>query len=133
MSVPIFTGGRIHADTVQADAVVIQRRAELSNERRVVELDVRNAYIDLSVANEQVITAESNQKLALATLQQSQDRFAVGVADSVEVVNSQEALASADHDYVSSLFSQNLAKVSLAHAMGEAEKDIPALFKGNKQ
>ena len=133
VSVPIFTGGRIRADTMQADAVLTQRRAELSNERGGVELDVRNAYIDLAVANEQVITAESNQKLALATLQQSQDRFAVGVADSVEVVNSQEALASADHDYVSSLLSQSLAKISLAHAMGEAEKDIPELFKGSKQ
>ncbi len=133
VSVPIFNGGRIHADTLQADAVVTQRRAELSNQRGVVELDVRNAYIDLSVANDQVVTAESNQKLALATLQQSQDRFVVGVADSVEVVNSQEALASADHDYVSSLFSQNLAKIALAHAMGEAERDIPELFKGSNQ
>ena len=132
LNIPIFNGGRTHADTVQADAVVSERRAELSNERGAVELDVRNAYIDLSVANEQVGTAESNQKLALTTLQQSQDRFAVGVADSVEVVNSQEALATADHDYVSSLFSQNLARISLAHAMGEAEKDFSDLFKGSK-
>jgi outer membrane protein TolC len=56
----------------------------------------------------------------------------VGVADSVEVVNSQEALASADHDYVSSLFAQNLARISLAHAMGEAEKVLPDLFKGSQ-
>jgi outer membrane protein TolC len=132
LNIPIFNGGRIHADTVQADAVVDQRRAELSNERGAVELDVRNAYIDLNVANDQVGTAESNRKLALATLQQSQDRFAVGVADSVEVVNSQEALAAADHDYVSSLFSQNLAKIALAHAMGQAEKDFSNLFKGSK-
>jgi outer membrane protein TolC len=132
LNVPIFSGGRMHADAVQADAVVTERRAELSNARGAVELDVRNAYIDWTVANDQVGTAESNRKLALATLQQSQDRFAVGVADSVEVVNSQEALAAADHDYVSSLFSQNLAKVALAHAMGEAEKDIPDLFKGSK-
>jgi outer membrane protein TolC len=132
LNIPIFNGGRIHADTVQADAVVAQRRAELSNERGAVELSVRNAYIDLSVANDQVGTAESNRTLALATLQQSQDRFAVGVADSVEVVNSQESLASADHDYVSSLFSQNLAQIALAHAMGEAEKDFSDLFKGNK-
>jgi len=131
LNVPIFNGGRIHADTVQADAVISERRAELSNARGAVELDVRNAYIDLTVANDQVRTAENNKELALATLQQSQDRFAVGVADSVEVVNSQESLASADHDYVSSLFSQNLARIALAHAMGEAEKDIPDLFKGS--
>jgi outer membrane protein TolC len=54
------------------------------------------------------------------------------VADSVEVVNSQESLAAADHDYVSSLFSQNLATITLAHAMGEAEKDLPDLLKGSK-
>ena len=132
ISVPIYSGGRIGADKTEADAVVAQRRAELSNQRGAVELDVRNAYIDLDVASEQVATAESNKKLALSILQQSQDRFAVGVADSVEVVNSQETLAAADHDYVSSLFSLNLARVALAHAMGEAEKDLPELFKGSK-
>jgi outer membrane protein TolC len=132
LSVPVFEGGRIRADTAQADAVVAQRRAELSDERGAIELDVRNASIDLAVANDQVGTAESNRKLALDTLQQSQDRFAVGVADSVEVVNSQESLATADHDYVSSLFSQNLAKITLARAMGEAEKDLPDLLKGSK-
>ena len=94
---------------------------------------MRNAYIDLTVANDQVVTAEGNRTLALATLQQSQDRFAVGVANSVEVVNSQQALAAADHDYVNSLFAQNLARVALAHAMGEAEKDISELFKGRNQ
>jgi outer membrane protein TolC len=132
LSIPVFSGGRIHADTAQADAVVTERRAELSSRRGAVELDVRNAWIDLTVANDQVTTAESNRTLALSILQQSQDRFAVGVADSVEVVNSQEALASADHDYVSSLFAQNLARISLAHAMGEAEKVLPDLFKGSQ-
>lgn len=131
LNIPIFSGGRIHADTIQAEAVITQRRAELASERGDVELDVRNAYIDLGVANDQVTTAKSNRKLALTTLQQSQDRFAVGIADSVEVVSSQQALAAADHDYISSLFAQNLAKVALAHAIGEAEKDIPELFKGS--
>jgi outer membrane protein TolC len=132
LNIPIFTGGRAHADTAQADAVVSERRAELLNQRGAAELEVRNALIDLDVANEQVSTAESNRKLALAILQQSQDRFAVGVVDSIEVVNSQETLASADRDLVSSMFAQNLAKVALAHAMGEAETDLPELFKGNK-
>jgi outer membrane protein TolC len=132
LNIPIFSGGRIHADTTQADAVVTERRAELSSQRGAVELEVRNACIDLTVANDQVSTAESNRKLALSILEQSQDRFAVGVADSVEVVNSQETLASADHDYVSSLFAQNLARIALAHATGEAEKVLPDLFKGSK-
>ena len=132
LSFPIFSGGRTHADMAQADAVVTERRAELSSQRGTVELEVRNAWIDLTVANDQVNTSESNRKLALSILEQSQDRFAVGVADSVEVVNSQETLASADHDYVSSLFAQNLARIALAHATGEAEAILPDLFKGSK-
>jgi outer membrane protein TolC len=132
LNIPIFTGGRVKADTAQADAVVSERRAELSNQRGAVELEVRNALIDLDIATEQNRTAESNRKLAVSILQQSQDRFAVGVVDSIEVVNSQQTLASADYDLVSSMFAQNLAKVALAHAMGEAETDLPDLFKGNK-
>ena len=85
-------GGRIEADTAQADAVVKQRRAELADQRSSVESDVRTAYIDLQVANDQVKLADSNRKLATQTLQQSQDRFAVGVADSVEVVSSSSLL-----------------------------------------
>jgi len=131
VNLPLFDGGRIHADVLQADAVLMQRRSELSNQRGNIELQVRNAYVDLNVANDQIQTADSNRKLALMNLQQSQDRFAIGVADSVEVVNSQEALATADHDYAGSLFSQNVAKAALAHATGQAEEDLADLFKGH--
>ena len=133
VNVPIFQGGRIEADIASADAVLRQRRAELADERGLVEADVRNAYIDLQVGNDQITLADSNRKLAAQTLQQSQDRFAVGVADSVEVVNAQQALATADHDYVYSLFSQHVAMLSLAHAMGETEKDLDTWFERKAQ
>ena len=133
LTIPVFQGGRITAEVTQAEAVVKERRAELADQRGAVESDVRTALIDLQVANDQVVLAESNRQLALQTLQQSQDRFAVGVADSVEVVNSQESLAAADHDYVNSLFSQHIARITLAHAMGEAEKDLPELLERKAQ
>jgi len=133
VSIPIYQGGRISADIAQADAVVNQRRAEFADQRSAVEAEVRNAYVDLQVANDQVTLAQSNRQLASDTLQQSQDRFAVGVADSVEVVNSQQALAAADHDFVNSLFAQHVARITLAHAMGEAEQRLPELFERKAQ
>ena len=81
------------------------------------------------IADEQVLVAESNRKLALATLQQSQDRYTAGAADVVEVVQSQQTLGAADRDYVSALYARNLARISLARAMGEAENDISTLLK----
>jgi outer membrane protein TolC len=131
VKIPIFTGGRIEADVTQAEAVLKQRRAELADERGSVESDIRNAYIDLQVADERVGLAESNRNLAADTLRQSQDRFSVGVADSVEVVNSQQALAAADYEFVNSLFAQHTARITLAHAMGEAENEATGLFERN--
>lgn len=131
VNVPIWQGGRIRSDIQQAQAVVDQRRAEYQDQRGVVELNIRNAYIDAKVAGDQVAVAEKNRTLALDTLHQSQDRFAAGVTDSVEVVQSEESVAAAERDYIDSLFSQNLAKINMWRATGEAEQNISGLLKGN--
>jgi outer membrane protein TolC len=131
LNIPIWQGGRIRADEEQAQAAIDQRRAEYQDQRGSVELDIRNAYTDFETATNQVQVAQSNQALALQTLQQSQDRFRAGVATSVEVVQSQESLAAADRDYVNSLYAHNLAKISLARAVGQAETNIPKFLKGN--
>ena len=128
VTIPLWQGGRAKADVRQADASVDQRKAELSDQQGVVENDVRTAIIDLRVAAQQVKVAEDNRQLALSTLKQSQDRFAAGVTTSVEVVQSEETLASAELDYINTLFSLNLGKVSLARAMGHAESSVSSLL-----
>ena len=128
VTIPIWHGGREKADLQQAGASVDQRKAELADQQGVVENDVRTALLDLRVAAEQVKVAEDNRQLALNTLKQSQDRFAAGVTTSVEVVQSQETLAAAELDYINTLFSLNIGKLSLARAMGHAETFISTLF-----
>jgi outer membrane protein TolC len=131
VNIPIFQSGRVRADVEQADAALSQREAEYADEKGVVELDVRQAYVDLQVATEQMAVAIENRKVAAEILTQSLDRFAAGVTNSVEVVQSQETVASAERDYVSTLFSLNLARISLARATGQAEQFIPNMLKGN--
>lgn len=128
VTIPIWHGGRTKADVQQAGASVDQRKAELADQQGVVDNDVRTALLDLRVAAEQVKVAEDNRQLALSTLKQSQDRFSAGVTTSVEVVQSQETLASAELDYINTLFSLNLGKISLARATGHAENSISTLF-----
>lgn len=130
VNLPIFSGGRIKADTEQADAALAQRRAEYEDTRGQVELEVRKAYLNLQVATGQVTLAAENQKLALDTLHRSQDRFAAGAADSVELVQSQETLGAADRDYVNALFAENVARISLARAIGQAEQSVATLLDG---
>ncbi len=122
--VPIFNGRRAHGDIEQANAALQQRRAEYEELRGRIDADVRTAFLDLNSAAQQVAVADSNRRLAADTLQQARDRFAAGVADTIEVVQAQESVAGAERDYIASLFSHNLAKATLARAMGQADQNI---------
>jgi outer membrane protein TolC len=77
-----------------------------------------------------VNVAQSNIDLAEQTLTQSRDRFSAGVTDTVEVVQSQEAVASSHEQYISSLYDYNYAKISLVRALGTAEAGVKEYFKG---
>jgi outer membrane protein TolC len=120
----IFDGGRISADVEAADAALAQRRSEAADLRAQIDADIRQAFLDLTTAAEQVMVSQSNRELAQDTLNQSRDRFAAGVADTVEVVQAQEQVAAAEQDYIASLYAHNLAKASLARAMGQAGQNI---------
>jgi outer membrane protein TolC len=129
LSIPIFQGGSVHGDVLQADAKLEQSRERLDNLRAQIDSDVRAALLNLESSAEQVKVARSNIDLAEETLTQSRDRFGAGVTDTVEVVQSQEAVASAHEQYISSLYSFNFAKISLARALGMAEKGVKEFFK----
>jgi outer membrane protein TolC len=122
--VPIWNGRRSHGDAEQADAAIEQRRAEYQDLRGRIDAEIRTAFLDLNSAASQVNVADSNRKLAADTLQQARDRFAAGVADTVEVVQAQESVAAAEQDYIASLYAHNLAKATLARSMGQADQNI---------
>ena len=111
---------RIKGEITQADAALRQRKAETENLRGQIDYDVRSALLNLDAAREQVSVANQNVDLANENLARSKDRFASGVTDSVEVVQAEQALASADDQYISSLYNHNFAKLSLARALGVA-------------
>ncbi len=130
LTVPIFQGGRVHADTLQAEAALRQSRARLEDLRGQIDNEVRTALLDLNAAADQVQVARSTVDLAEQTLTQAQDRFAAGVSDNLEVVQAQESVASAHEAYISSLYAHNLAKVELARALGNAEQGVKQYLKG---
>jgi len=130
MRIPIFQGGRVRGDVLEADAALEQRKAELEDIRGRIDYDVRNAFLDLQTASDQLGAAQSNVGLAHETLQFARDRFSAGVTDTVEVVQAEESVASADNDLISATYSYNLAKVSLARAVGQAEQGIRQFLPG---
>lgn len=130
ITVPIFQGGKTHADVLQAEAALRQAKARLEDLRGQIDDEVRSALLDLNAAADQVQVARSTVDLAEQTLTQAQDRFTAGVTDNLEVVQAQESVASAHESYISSLYAHNLAKVELARALGNAEQGVKQYLKG---
>lgn len=124
LRIPVFEGGRVEADIRQADAVLKQRQAQRDDMKGRIEQDVADAMLDVNAAAEQVEVAKATLDYAQQTLSQSQDRFAAGVTNNIEVIQAQEALATANQQYIGSLYSHNIAKVLLARAVGAAEQTL---------
>ncbi|MEI9974063.1 MAG: TolC family protein [Ignavibacteriota bacterium] len=124
LTIPLYQGGRVRGEVEQAEAALHQRQAEASDIRGRVDQDVRQAFIDIGAAADQVDVARSNIELAEDTLRQSRDRFLDGIADTIEVVQAQQSAIAAHDDYINAVFDHNLAKVALARAIGDAEHSL---------
>jgi outer membrane protein TolC len=116
--IPLFDAATTRGHVLEADGLMQRRRAELDDFRLRVDYEVRAAFLDLRAADRQLQAADDARNLATQELEQTRDRFAAGVAGNIEVVQAQEAVATATENYISSLYAHNLAKASLAHAMG---------------
>jgi outer membrane protein TolC len=132
VSIPIFAGNKTHSEVLEADAQLKAARSQLGDLRGKIDYEVRTALLDLNAAAEQVEVARSSVTLAEQALAQSQDRFSSGVADNLEVVQAQEALAGAHESYIQSLYAHNLSKVELAYAIGDAEAGVKRFLKGSQ-
>jgi outer membrane protein TolC len=126
--VNLFDGGRISGDEIQAKAALKQRQDELADLAGQIDYQVRVAFLDIRTAADQVAVAQDNLSLANQALIQSQDRFAAGVTDNIEVVQAQESVASATDNLIAALYAHNLAKVGLARDLGGAEQGLQKLM-----
>ena len=130
LNIPIFQGGKVHGDVLKAEASLRQAQAQMADVRGQIDQDIRNALLDLKSSADQVEVAQSSVNLAEQAITQSRDRFSAGVTDNLEVIQAQEALASAHESLISSLYLHNLAKVSFARALGRAEEGVREYLKG---
>jgi outer membrane protein TolC len=130
LRVPIFEGGRIHGDNLEADSLLAGAKQRLEDLRANIDQQVRDVFLDLQDTAQEVSVEQNAVRLGTQTLQQSRDRFSSGVTDNIEVVQAQESLADANDAYIASLYSYNVAKISLGRAIGVAESNYALYLKG---
>lgn len=119
---PIFTGGRTHAEIVRSDLqlkVLAEQRADLRNQ---ISLDVKTALLNLKSARNQVSVSTLGVQLAREEVDQARDRFKAGVANNIEVIQAQDALARANDNEIAALYRFNQARADYARSIGQMEK-----------
>ena len=68
LRIPIFQGGRVHGDVLRADASLIRERQRLEDLRAKIDQEVRDAYLDLEAAAQEVSVEKSAVTLATQNL-----------------------------------------------------------------
>jgi len=119
--VPLFTGGRIRAETVKADLEIKKVEQQRDDLRNQIALEVKTATAQLDSARHQVEVANLGIQLAQEEVAQARDRFAAGVANNIEVVQAQDALSRASDNQIAALYQFNQARADLARAIGQME------------
>jgi outer membrane protein TolC len=122
VSVPLFTGGRIRAETVRADLDIQKLQQQQSDLRNQIALDVKTALINLDSARNQVKVANLGVQLSKEEVDQARDRFNAGVANNIEVIQAQDSLARANDNQIAALYRFNQARADLARSVGQMEK-----------
>jgi outer membrane protein len=119
---PLFTGGRTHAEIVKSDLqlkVLDEQKADLRNQ---ISLDVKTALLNLKSARNQVAVSTLGVQLAKEEVDQARDRFKAGVANNIEVIQAQDALARANDNEIAALYRFNQARADYARSIGQMEK-----------
>ena len=121
VSFPLFKEYGLRGDAEQAQAQLDTAQAQVSDRRAQVDADVRDALLDIEAAQKQVEVARSSVDLANEALREAQEQYANGVSDNLPVSQAQQSVAQANAQYVASLYRHNVAKLSLARALGAGE------------
>ncbi len=122
LSVPLFKEYALRGEAEQAQSQLDTQRARLSDAKAQVDADIRDALLDIASAQRQVEVARSSVDLANEALSEAQQRYSAGVSDNLAVSQAQQSVAQANDQYVSSLYRHNIAKLSLARALGAGEQ-----------
>ena len=122
ISMPLFTGGRIHAEIARANLEIQRIEQQQEDLRNQIALEVKTALINLGSARNEVAVANSGVDLSREEVDQARDRFKAGVANNIEVIQAQDSLARANDNQIAALYRFNQARADLARSIGQMEK-----------
>lgn len=132
LSIPVFSEAKFRGDDDVAEAQMDQIRTRLEDLTQKIDQQLRDSLLDLQTAEETVKVAKSNVDLATTALDETEQRFQAGVADSLPVAEAQSTLAGAQTQYVNSVYQLNEARLGLARNLGIIDTQYKVYLQGSR-
>jgi len=120
ISLPIFQG---LSRQRQIEAAQVQRedlRFSLREQELALRADIATGLATLRTAYRSALLEERNQATADEQLRLARERFTVGLADFVELLNAESVKAEADRASIAAIFAYHDALASLESAVGQS-------------
>jgi outer membrane protein TolC len=118
VNIPLYDGGVTRDRVREAKDSEENAKTQLSGDRTDVELQVRQAYLNLSTAEQQIDSANTALQQAIIARQLAQVRYANGVGLYLEVTDAQSALTSAEQDQVNAVYNYFISRAQYQNAIG---------------
>lgn len=114
----LYDGGLTRERVREAQLRLEQLKIAEAQQRQAIELEVRQAVLNLEAAREELagadaLVAQANEALRIAFV-----RFQSGVGTNLEVISAQASASQAESSKAQALFTYNLARASLERAVG---------------
>lgn len=118
ISIPIFQGRRRQRDLETARIAQEDVTHQIRNSELALMADVASGLANLQTAYEAALIEEENQVWANEQLRLAQERYRLGLATFLELVEAETVKAGADRDRLAAIFSYHDALASLENVIG---------------
>ncbi len=118
ISIPIFQGRRRQRDVETARIADQDLRYQIRNSELALRADLASGLANLTTAYEAALIEEENQVWADEQLRLAQERYRLGLATFLELVEAETVKAGADRDRIAAIFSYHDALASLESVVG---------------
>lgn len=118
VSLPIFNGFSRELRVAQTRAQEEDAQEAVRGQELLVRTDVESRWLAVQTAYRSIAVQAANRDAAREQLTLAQDRYRVGVGNSLEVSDAQNAVQRAESDYVIAVYSYHRAIAALEAAVG---------------
>lgn len=114
----IFDGGLTAGQVKEAGANELSARAQLVLARQIVSSDVAQAYLNMKLAEQRLVTVAVEVQNAEESVRLVTGRYKAGLGTIIELLDSEQSLVTARANQVNAQSAVDQARAQLAHAIG---------------